>query len=85
MSDAPVLEVNDLSMVFGGLRAVDNVTLKIDKGEIVALIGPNGAGEKTTFFNCVTGVYVPTHGEVKINPPGGKDRHPERNEAQSDQ
>ena len=71
MSEAPVLEVNDLSMVFGGLRAVDNVSLKIDKGEIVALIGPNGAG-KTTFFNCVTGVYVPTHGEVKINPPEGK-------------
>ena len=71
MSDAPILEVNDLSMVFGGLRAVDNVSLKIDKGEIVALIGPNGAG-KTTFFNCVTGVYVPTHGEVKVNPPEGK-------------
>ena len=71
MSAAPILEVNDLSMVFGGLRAVDNVSLKIDKGEIVALIGPNGAG-KTTFFNCVTGVYIPTHGEVKINPPEGK-------------
>ena len=71
MSDAPILEVNDLSMVFGGLRAVDNVSLKIDKGEIVALIGPNGAG-KTTFFNCVTGVYVPTHGEVKVNPPEGR-------------
>ncbi|MDC7233435.1 MAG: ABC transporter ATP-binding protein [Spirochaetales bacterium] len=66
MSDAPVLEVNDLSMVFGGLRAVDNVSLNIKKGEIVALIGPNGAG-KTTFFNCITGVYIPTHGEVKIN------------------
>lgn len=71
MSDAPVLEVNDLSMVFGGLRAVDNVSLNIKKGEIVALIGPNGAG-KTTFFNCVTGVYIPTQGEVKINPPDGK-------------
>lgn len=71
MSEAPILEVNDLSMVFGGLRAVDSVSLKINKGEIVALIGPNGAG-KTTFFNCVTGVYIPTHGEVKINPPEGK-------------
>ncbi len=71
MSNAPILEVNDLSMVFGGLKAVDNVSLKIDKGEIVALIGPNGAG-KTTFFNCVTGVYVPTHGEVKVNTPEGK-------------
>jgi len=71
MSDAPVLEVNNLSMVFGGLRAVDNVSLNIKKGEIVALIGPNGAG-KTTFFNCVTGVYIPTQGEVKINTPDGK-------------
>ncbi|QEN07395.1 ABC transporter ATP-binding protein [Oceanispirochaeta crateris] len=70
MSEAPILEVNDLSMVFGGLHAVDNVTLKINKGEIVALIGPNGAG-KTTFFNCVTGVYVPTHGEIKITTPDG--------------
>ncbi len=71
MSGKSILEVNDLSMVFGGLRAVDNVSLRIDQGEIVALIGPNGAG-KTTFFNCVTGVYIPTHGEVKINPPKGK-------------
>ncbi|MDC7240579.1 MAG: ABC transporter ATP-binding protein [Spirochaetales bacterium] len=70
MSDAPVLEVDGLSMVFGGLRAVDDVSLKINKGEIVALIGPNGAG-KTTFFNCVTGVYVPTHGEVRVNTPDG--------------
>jgi len=71
MSAAPILEVKDLSMVFGGLRAVDNVSLNINKGEIVALIGPNGAG-KTTFFNCVTGVYVPTQGEISINPPEGK-------------
>ena len=71
MSSKPILEVNNLSMVFGGLRAVDDISLEINKGEIIALIGPNGAG-KTTFFNCVTGVYVPTHGEVKINPPEGK-------------
>ena len=71
MSSKPILEVNNLSMVFGGLRAVDDVNININKGEIVALIGPNGAG-KTTFFNCVTGVYVPTHGEVKIYPPNGK-------------
>lgn len=70
MNDAPVLEVNGLSMVFGGLRAVDNVSINIKKGEIVALIGPNGAG-KTTFFNCVTGVYIPTQGEVKINTADG--------------
>ncbi len=65
-----VLEVKDLTMDFGGLRAVDRVNLEVNEGEIVALIGPNGAG-KTTFFNCVTGVYTPTGGQVKIVPPGG--------------
>ncbi len=65
-----VLEVKDLTMDFGGLRAVDRVNLEVNNGEIVALIGPNGAG-KTTFFNCVTGVYNPTGGHVKIAPPGG--------------
>lgn len=64
-----VLEVKDLTMDFGGLRAVDHVSLEVNDGEIVALIGPNGAG-KTTFFNCVTGVYNPTEGQVQITPPG---------------
>jgi branched-chain amino acid transport system ATP-binding protein len=64
-----VLEVKDLTMDFGGLRAVDHVSLEVNNGEIVALIGPNGAG-KTTFFNCVTGVYNPTAGQVQIAPPG---------------
>lgn len=67
----PVLEINDLSMVFGGLRAIDSATMNIKKGEIVALIGPNGAG-KTTIFNCITGVYKPTSGTVAINPTGNK-------------
>ncbi len=62
----PILDVKDMSMVFGGLRAVDKVNIHIDKGEIVALIGPNGAG-KTTFFNCITGVYTPTEGEILIS------------------
>lgn len=65
----PILEVKDVSMVFGGLRAVDTINLQIDEGEIVALIGPNGAG-KTTFFNCATGVYNPTEGELSVTPPG---------------
>ena len=64
-----VLNVENMTMNFGGLRAVDDVSLQIDKGEIVALIGPNGAG-KTTFFNCVTGVYAPTEGTIEITPPG---------------
>jgi branched-chain amino acid transport system ATP-binding protein len=68
VSDA-VLDVQDLTMDFGGLRAVDHVNLHVKKGEIAALIGPNGAG-KTTFFNCVTGVYKPTKGKVGINPEG---------------
>ncbi len=65
-----ILKATQLSMDFGGLRAVDRVDIEIHEGEIVALIGPNGAG-KTTFFNCVTGVYPPTEGQIHINPPGG--------------
>lgn len=64
-----VLDVKQLTMDFGGLRAIDHVDLDIQQGEIVALIGPNGAG-KTTFFNCVTGIYTPTGGDVLIAPPG---------------
>jgi branched-chain amino acid transport system ATP-binding protein len=67
MSDAmaPILDIQDLSMVFGGLRAIDHVSMHIKNGEICALIGPNGAG-KTTIFNCITGVYMPTEGGVSI-------------------
>ncbi|MFP4315181.1 MAG: ABC transporter ATP-binding protein [Desulfovibrionales bacterium] len=67
----PLLEVQHMSMNFGGLRALDGVDLSISPGEIVALIGPNGAG-KTTFFNCITGIYNPTEGNVFVNPPEGK-------------
>jgi branched-chain amino acid transport system ATP-binding protein len=52
-------------MQFGGVVAVNNLTLDVNKGEIVALIGPNGAG-KTTAFNCITGVYEPTNGSVSF-------------------
>lgn len=65
------LEVNDLTMDFGGLRAVDALSLQVCAGEIVALIGPNGAG-KTTFFNCVTGIYKPSKGIILAHPPGKK-------------
>jgi len=64
-----LLEIHNLSMVFGGLRAVSNVDLNVRQGEIVALIGPNGAG-KTTLFNCITGIYAPTEGDVFVLPPG---------------
>ena len=61
--DDHVLELKSITMQFGGVVAVDNLSMYIDRGEIVALIGPNGAG-KTTAFNCVTGVYKPTNGQV---------------------
>jgi branched-chain amino acid transport system ATP-binding protein len=67
----PVLQVNALTMDFGGLRALDSIDLEVYSNEIVALIGPNGAG-KTTFFNCITGLYQPTGGEMFLNPPNQK-------------
>lgn len=60
-----VLQVEHVTMQFGGVVAVNDLSLHVDKGEIVALIGPNGAG-KTTAFNCVTGVYEPTNGRVSF-------------------
>ena len=65
----PILEVKNMTMDFGGLRALDTLNLSIHEGEIVALIGPNGAG-KTTFFNCITGIYKPTSGDIFIAPAG---------------
>jgi branched-chain amino acid transport system ATP-binding protein len=59
----PLLGINDVSMRFGGLRAIENLSFEIDKGEIRGLIGPNGAG-KTTLFNVVSGVYRPTGGSI---------------------
>ena len=69
----PILEVKNLTMDFGGLRALDNLSLEVYEGEIVALIGPNGAG-KTTFFNCITGIHPPTNGDMLIMPPGKKSK-----------
>ncbi len=65
----PILNVKNLTMNFGGLKALDDVNLTVEKGQIAALIGPNGAG-KTTFFNCITGIYNPSEGQVEITPPG---------------
>lgn len=60
-----VLKLNDITMQFGGVVAVNNLNMEVNEGEIVALIGPNGAG-KTTAFNCITGVYQPTNGSVEF-------------------
>ena len=59
------VEIEDLAKVFGGLRAVDGVTLRVAAGERRALIGPNGAG-KTTLFHCVTGTLLASSGRVKL-------------------
>ena len=61
-----LLEASNITMQFGGLRAVDNFNLEINEHELVGLIGPNGAG-KTTVFNMLTGVYLPTDGDIKID------------------
>ncbi len=60
-----ILEVHELTMDFGGVRALNNLDLDVRRGEIAALIGPNGAG-KTTFFNCLTGLYLPTKGDILL-------------------
>ena len=61
-----VLAVNDITMQFGGVIAVNNLSMEVNRGEIVAIIGPNGAG-KTTAFNVITGVYAPSNGMVSFN------------------
>lgn len=61
-----MLEVTKLGISFGGLRAVDELSMKIEKGGLVGLIGPNGAG-KTTAFNMLTGVYRPTDGGIRLD------------------
>lgn len=61
-----VLRLEDVTMQFGGVVAVNNLSLEVNRGEIVALIGPNGAG-KTTAFNCITGIYDPTNGQISFN------------------
>jgi branched-chain amino acid transport system ATP-binding protein len=61
-----LLEVQDLSIHFGGVKAVQNVSFSIDAGIVYAVIGPNGAG-KTTLFNLITGIYTPTSGSILLD------------------
>jgi len=60
-----VLELEGVSMAFGGLKVVDRLEMDVHDGEIVSVIGPNGAG-KTTLFNLVTGIYEPTEGDIRF-------------------
>lgn len=61
-----LLEINNMTKVFGGLKAISDVTFSLEQGRIVSIIGPNGAG-KTTFFNTLTGIYKPDGGTIKFN------------------
>lgn len=65
----PLLETDNLSIAFGGIKAVDSVSLSVEPGKIHSIIGPNGAG-KTTLFNLISGLYQPSSGRVKL---GGED------------
>ncbi|CAH1217197.1 Lipopolysaccharide export system ATP-binding protein LptB [Paenibacillus auburnensis] len=65
-STAVLLDVKGASRSFGGLKALSEVSLHINKGELIGLIGPNGAG-KTTLFNLLTGVYPPSTGKIMLN------------------
>jgi branched-chain amino acid transport system ATP-binding protein len=62
-STSPLLQVRDLSVQFGGVRAVSNVSFDVQRGEVFTLIGPNGAG-KTTVFNLISRIYRSTHGDI---------------------
>jgi len=66
MNSNQILKLDNVTIKFGGLTAVDSVNLTVDKGTIQALIGPNGAG-KSTMFNLITGIYKPTSGTISFN------------------
>ena len=72
MTSTPLLTVEHLTMRFGGLVAVNDVSFSANNGEITAIIGPNGAG-KTPLFNCITGFYTPTVGRLTLRHPDGKE------------
>jgi branched-chain amino acid transport system ATP-binding protein len=74
--DRPLLRVENLTMQFGGLRAIENLSMHAYAAQVTSVIGPNGAG-KTTFFNCLTGFYRPTRGALTLS-------HPRRGELRLD-
>jgi len=74
---APLLEVRDVSLRFGGIVALDGVSFEIEEGQILGLIGPNGAG-KTTLFNCVSRLYTPNRGDILFERRSLLDRPPHR-------
>ena len=73
----PLLELEKLSLAFGGLRAISELDLRIGNNEIVSMIGPNGAG-KTTVFNVITGIYRPTEGDVRLGGESIAGKRPDR-------
>jgi branched-chain amino acid transport system ATP-binding protein len=77
MSDGPILSVDQLSMRFGGIVAVNELSFNAERRKITALIGPNGAG-KTTVFNCITGFYKPTSGSIRLTQNDGHTTQLER-------
>ena len=77
MSGNTILEVNELTMRFGGVVAVNDLSFTAERHKITALIGPNGAG-KTTVFNCITGFYKPTSGVIRLTHDDGPHFHLER-------
>ena len=72
-----LLEIKNLGISFGGLRAVDDFSITIEKGQLYGLIGPNGAG-KTTIFNLLTGVYKPNMGTIQLDGMNITERRPWR-------
>ena len=63
--ESSFFQVDNLSISFGGIKALQDVSFTMDKGEIFSVIGPNGAG-KTTLFNCISGLYKPNHGNIRF-------------------
>ena len=60
-----ILKIEDLTIFFGGIKALNKVSFEVDKGAIYSIIGPNGAG-KTTVFNCISGIYKPNSGKISF-------------------